>query len=1162
MAEREGAPSEATEETSPSVEVSPDHNQDTKTDSRRAKMAESAKEDERSAAARIKTAEDRLNQPISPEEEEKINEGLRQDRRSHARANLEQWKAGRIQEIEPNDLAIIIQDLAESGQESALAELVLSKQGFKNFEDALRQLKLKEVTYGDTKVTLKDSNWQRFIHSPAVKEQITKLGLSGGTSVAVAGLITLLGGPVSWGVVAAGVAGGAAGRAAGEFVRGRMLNRKEKGSTIKTGPADEMTMPEMPPMDEPAPKRFNEVVAEDLLQQIINLQSQAKEFDGLAETNPNARAQAMLELVRNAADVESRSSQRYQKMEKNARFIKAGLAVLGAVGGSIAASAIVGHEAAGKAAELSGDKTFHAQLLEAKKHGLRIYHDTKGAHITTDVNAGHLVKETADHAWRFAIEHKDTAAAALEAKREGLANYGDIFHYYTGHGPNLPVPNSLGGHEFLHASVVNDVPKAIKESLQLAAQDIQAKALLAELMSSLVVTAPAMLWEAGWLEGQERRRSETKADNELLISSLAEIDAHLHNKILLGTGEETPVGRIPDNGEAMPDFLERFAKYYGIKRLPTSPAGLAQNWYSQLPQPEIAKVLPTLHEWGMTNPDGGFQLDENGQVRSVRIAEVDIPHNRVVIVLPFIADKGTEITRQFRAMRLDTFLQSHRQLADKQKAPAAAPTPEEEGSNWDNFRDRQPDRERLRLIDDSQTAEPPTSNDQSEPEDAEPDDDTEPPAPTPSQPGPRPPQPNPPRDVSRMGDAARDDIAEQLRRDFEGGAPEPTPPTPPTPEPKPTEPIEVVADRNVVLQQLNEPKTSPKIANRPLFGEDRKIYQEFFDQFAQEWANLTDAQKREAKLGFDGRQDPKNDDIYQDHVRINYPDGSSDIVKFETRNDGAIRLNLAHKKPNGETEWNNAPTAGQVIDLHRDTKQRLDSVEKEATLVEPDNSADSDPTAQLPKKGRTRKVKVDVKQEDEGGRLAPGMKRKKEETVPAEDGASLNDANVNKDDVAKNTSEADATSQRTNNSLGSIVRMKPELRDKIDKIKADQKERHTKPKAAGNNPVITQPAAETIEPLAEPVAAPTASNETAPLLVEKGSDLQGKQIRLEDPIQYIMANPGVVFSGELNPDDVTPDTFFTVEAANDDLVEFRLNGGRITAEANDLLPNIVEVKDQ
>lgn len=288
-------------------------------------------------------------------------------------------KLGRGERVTEEEHLILAQDLTERSERSALANCFLSTQGLNTFQEAMGKANVKNVKNEELEVAL-----DKHHKNPWIKEQLKKIGISAGFSAATLGVVSLLGGPVTWLGFAAGVGGGALGRFVGEKLRQRNI----------------------------AKDAVNEKMILELLGEITLLRSKAKDVLSAAE-NPDDRASKINDLLRNVFEREKIDSVvNYSKVDSRARKISAGLGFIGAVGSSLASSALV------HAADVA------SAMTQAKSEGVRIFHDAAGAHLSLDPSVGHEVYQTNDGVWRFMIENKDV----VTAQENFGPNWSDWFH--------------------------------------------------------------------------------------------------------------------------------------------------------------------------------------------------------------------------------------------------------------------------------------------------------------------------------------------------------------------------------------------------------------------------------------------------------------------------------------------------------------------------------------------------------------------------------------------------------------------------------------------------------------------------------------------------------------------------------------------------------------
>jgi len=551
--------------------------------------------------------------------QEELHSRVVEARRNYATKTLELWRKGGIEKLSPEDLEILAEDLADTAEKSALAEMVISHHGFKNAQEMFRKLGVNEVeAFGQTFTKEQES----FLKSPAVQEQLAKLGLSGGTSLATAGVITLLGGPVSWAAVGLGVGGAALGRLGGEGIRKLMLNRKVEskfgGGQVK----------------------FNEQYAREIFEVVIQMQSQIKEIQGTEDKF--ALTEQVLELLRGAGSpaMLAESHQSYKKTERGAAWIKAGLSLVGAVGGNLIGNAIIGHFAAADS-EAAREAIKH-QIQQAHEQGVWIIHDASGQAqiVAPGTEHAHFVKEQTDGLWHFAIQQRDVDAAASK-------HLLDQFHSYLSPDQKLPVPNVLPNHDLFHAGVVRDVDSAFDSARASALQHISHDALFAQWASAGAVGLGLLAAEGGWNAGHAIRSQaherRVAADDRVLVGSIDEVESMLTER-----------------------SLYRLADQYGVK-LPQNPIGFRYNWELQphtIPKKDFSfEKIPT---WVPRNA-----VADRGRLIEYGVASVDVARNRIAVVtLQHQNNSGAE-AYVCSVMRLDEFIRDNKPIIKQQGGRAA-----------------------------------------------------------------------------------------------------------------------------------------------------------------------------------------------------------------------------------------------------------------------------------------------------------------------------------------------------------------------------------------------------------------------------------------------------------------------------------------------------------
>lgn len=548
----------------------------------------------------------------------------------YARDIMERLSAG--ERIDEEQMLFLATDVINRAEQSALAELVLIRNGFKTMQEALGKLGVESVRAEDIVVQLDKDH-----KHPWLKEHFAKFVVSGGISVAALAVIGVLGGPIGWAGLAGGLAGGALGRLGGEWLRYRALG-KERRQTDKEG-------------NEINRGRIGEAVATNLLGLIAELRNHAADVEA-AGSDQDARADALSKLLTAAASKEVARVDEYQKLDKRFAWVKAGLGMVGAVGGSVAGSF---WQAGAEKAQM---------LAEAKEKGIHLWHDANGhAHITPDYGQGHHVKEMVDGTWHYQIEQSDVA----EATKKLGENFGPSYHYYltdslkeslTEGGFDVEfltqVPSELNGAVLHHAGQISEasITSAIDEAIR---QKI--------LLVTAAVSGGTALTEVGGIGLKYRQLSaeRLRKENKPLIDLL---EAHA---FALERGHGPVV--TPEEPEQVKARLERLARSRGVE-LPETPANGPENWYKQ---PQLIKEAFTLHKLPLWP-----QLDESGQLRQQDgqlfydgVGRVDPEKNEIVIIY-----KTTSGDYAWRVDQLDTFLLTHAeprvQVGEKRPATTAA----------------------------------------------------------------------------------------------------------------------------------------------------------------------------------------------------------------------------------------------------------------------------------------------------------------------------------------------------------------------------------------------------------------------------------------------------------------------------------------------------------
>ncbi|MEX0805447.1 MAG: hypothetical protein WD688_19335 [Candidatus Binatia bacterium] len=414
------------------------------------------------------------------QKEAELNEKISRLLADSTGAITEKLRSG--EELSLQERLLLLHDIDERAERSAIAEMLLQRNGFKNFQEFLGKLNVKNIDVEGLKVALDKQH-----KNPWIKEHIKKLTTSGAISAATLGVISLLGGPISLAGLAGGLALGAGGRLVGEAIRHRQL--------AKDG--------------------FNDKVATDLLSEVRLMQTEAKKILENTQDDPNKRAQAINNLLVDVLRKEKLDSVvNYQKLEKRASKVKSALGLIGAVGGSLVGSALT----------RSADMV--QALHEAKSEGVRIVHENGVAHLALDPSLGHEVHQTNDGVWRFMIEKKDIISAQ---ERLGSDHWREWFHVVSQGGPEQGIVRAPDL-QFLKAITEETGKSELFHLSEIDFSSVQAalgKKITYQTMLTLAgMGAASAGTEAGfsWQEHQKLKKSEIRLDDGALLK-LAEYEA-------------------------------------------------------------------------------------------------------------------------------------------------------------------------------------------------------------------------------------------------------------------------------------------------------------------------------------------------------------------------------------------------------------------------------------------------------------------------------------------------------------------------------------------------------------------------------------------------------------------------------------------------------------
>jgi ribosomal protein L18E len=476
----------------------------------------------------LKNAKTPEEKKFFEEELQELNEDITEQQTGFARNILERMSSG--EKVSDDEVMLLMKDLSENEERSVLAELAVSRHGFKTFQKAMGKLNVKSVRAEDLVVQLDKEN-----SNPWIKEELKKIGIGAGVSAATVGILGLMGGPVAWAGILGGVAGGSLARLGVEYWRHRQISKDNLG----------------------------EKLVSDLLGTIQYMKTEgARALEAAESDDHNARIDAIGRVLSAAASAESRNSKQYKDLDRKAGRLKLGLGVLGAVGGSLLGSFLAqGSEVAQGLSEMSSS--------QPGEH-IRIFHDSSGnAHIAPDASVGHEVYKTNEGVWRFMVEQSDVNNAIHQ---KALENY----HFVSMDGPSagiFNVPENVDGLTLLHNSVISDssVTSALSEHLS---QEAVIKSLEVAAVSGAATAATELVDQGSHFLTNRQIREDNRALIDMLEAHAVRVQSPRASRAEVAT--EPRVDEAASTVMSLPKVGEEFdrdGKKYKVLEVETLPDG-------------------------------------------------------------------------------------------------------------------------------------------------------------------------------------------------------------------------------------------------------------------------------------------------------------------------------------------------------------------------------------------------------------------------------------------------------------------------------------------------------------------------------------------------------------------------------------------------------------